>query len=285
MYRYVVNPAAGRGAIQSVQAKLQDRLAAIGIDGEFMKTTGPGDGVKLARLAVQQGATTVVAVGGDDTVNEVINGLGASNTVMGIIPIGSTNRLASHIGIGHWEQACDILATRRVAAFSLIAAGQKFFLSTLSIGFGATPVIEETEAAPPKRLDRLRASLAAPSSELFDCHLLLDDRLSVAGKLHGLTVSNQKFLDPALENRLVVSFTNQAPPQSLFKRLGRKWRDSDEASSRFLAKRLILETKPPTDIVIDGKNVGKTPIAIRLTNRQVRLICAKLADSTESDPK
>jgi diacylglycerol kinase family enzyme len=74
-------------------------------------------------------------VGGDDTVNEVINGIDRENVAVGIIPIGTTNRVATQLGIITWQQACEALAARRLTPYSLIAAGQKFFLSTLTLGF------------------------------------------------------------------------------------------------------------------------------------------------------
>src|SRR5476649_2423987 len=135
MYYYVVNPAAGRGQIRGLQDKLRARLDELGIRGEWAKTTGPGEATRMTRAAIAAGHTTIVAVGGDDTVNEVINGMDNGNAAIGIIPIGSANRLAEQIGIVTWPQACEALAARRLTSYSLIAAGQKFFLSTLTLGF------------------------------------------------------------------------------------------------------------------------------------------------------
>src|SRR6516225_10814395 len=135
MYYYIVNPAAGRGQIKNLQDKMRSRLDDLGIRGEWAKTTGAGDATRLAKAAVASGHTTIVAVGGDDTVNEVINGVDKSNVAVGIIPIGTANRVAGQLGIVQWQQACEALAARRLTPYSLIAAGQKFFLSTLTLGF------------------------------------------------------------------------------------------------------------------------------------------------------
>src|SRR4051812_6735399 len=109
MYYYIINPTSGRGAINNIQEKLRSTLQQLGIDGEFAKTTGPGDATKMAKAAADKGSKTIVAVGGDDTVNEVINGLAESSVAIGIIPIGTSNELANQFGINHWQQACTVL--------------------------------------------------------------------------------------------------------------------------------------------------------------------------------
>ncbi|MEO7618017.1 MAG: acylglycerol kinase family protein, partial [Candidatus Saccharibacteria bacterium] len=75
MYYYIVNPAAGNGSVKASQEKLRQMLDELGIRGEWAKTTGPGEATKMAAAAVAKGHTTIIAVGGDDTVNEVMNGI------------------------------------------------------------------------------------------------------------------------------------------------------------------------------------------------------------------
>src|SRR5688500_18875963 len=58
-----------------------------------------GDGEQLAREAAASGADVVVAVGGDGTVNEVVNGLDGSDVPFGIVPIGTANDFAKQAGI------------------------------------------------------------------------------------------------------------------------------------------------------------------------------------------
>ena len=49
----------------------------------------------------------------------------------------------------------------------------------------------------------------------------------------------------------------------------------DVATTRLFADRIMLESEPVTGIMVDGKLAGRTPIAIRLTDKQVRFICNK----------
>jgi len=286
MYYYIVNPTAGHGQVKNLQDKLRARLDQLGIRGEWAKTTGPGDATRLAKAAVASGHTTIVAVGGDDTVNEVINGIENDSTAIGIIPIGTANRVANQLGIITWPQACDALAARRLTPYSLIAAGQKFFLSTLTLGFETD--LDKTVDMSAKGW-RAKASQFAKSFghattySSLKCKIEVDGKFTVNCDLFSLTVANQKFLNPLAENRLIIALSDR--PNAKLKLGGLVWQTlrsgsrgtlEDTATTRFLADRVVIETEPPTGIMVDGKVAGRTPIAIRLTDRRVRFITEKI---------
>jgi diacylglycerol kinase family enzyme len=292
MYYYVVNPAAGRGQIKNLQDKLRNRLDELGIRGEWAKTTGPGDATKMTRAAIASGHTTIVAVGGDNTVNEVINGIDKENVAVGIIPLGTTNRVATQLGIVTWPQACEALAARRLTPYSLIAAGQKFFLSTLTLGFGTDldKTVDTTETGWRARISQFSQSLGhARTYGTLRCKIEVDGNFTLECDLFTLSIANQKFLNPMADNRLIVSLSDHPGHQLKLGQMVWKTlrsRDSgelDQATTRFLANRVVIETDPSTGIMVDGKVAGRTPIAIRLTDRRIRFITEKvIADFKEA---
>lgn len=71
----VVNPNSANGKTKYKWPDLSQAIAAAGIDLQFSYTSYPGEGTILTRKAVEQGYTKIIAVGGDGTVNEVVNGL------------------------------------------------------------------------------------------------------------------------------------------------------------------------------------------------------------------
>ena len=77
MYYFIVNPSANRGHGEKVWKRLEHRLQHSGVEYEVMMTQAPGDAMMYAgRLAEgDTGPCTIVAVGGDGTVNEILNGL------------------------------------------------------------------------------------------------------------------------------------------------------------------------------------------------------------------
>ena len=285
MYYYIVNPAAGRGQIKNLQDKLRSRLDDLGIRGEWAKTTGAGDATRLTKAAVASGHTTIVAVGGDDTVNEVINGVDKSNVAVGIIPIGTANRVAGQLGIVQWQQACEALAARRLTPYSLIAAGQKFFLSTLTLGFETDldKNIDTTDTGLRARVSQFSQSFGhARKYGSLKCKIEVDGQFKLQCELFTLSIANQKFLNPLAENRLIVSISDRPGAgiklgQMVWQSLrGRNIGGLEEATTRFLANRVVIETDPPTGIMVDGKVAGRTPIAIRLTDRRIRFITEKV---------
>lgn len=285
MYYYVVNPAAGRGQIKGLQDKLRTRLDSLGIRGEWVKTTGPGDATRLTKAAVASGHTTIVAVGGDDTVNEVINGIDTPGVAIGIIPIGTSNRVAAQLGIVQWQQACEALAARRLTSYSLIAAGQKFFLSTLTLGFETDldKTVDTADTGLRARVSQFKQSFGhARNYGTLRAKIEVDGQFKLQCDLFSLSIANQKFLNPLADNRLIVSISDRPDHglqlgQMVWQTLrNRSLSGLEEATTRFLAHRVVIETDPPTGIMVDGKVAGRTPIAIRLTDRSIRFITEKV---------
>jgi diacylglycerol kinase family enzyme len=75
----IVNPNSGRGRVRSLLGDLERLLPTLVDRHHIELTRGPGDGLRLAREAAVAGAPNVVAVGGDGTLHEVVNGLVTSN--------------------------------------------------------------------------------------------------------------------------------------------------------------------------------------------------------------
>lgn len=281
MYYYIINPAAGHGAAHDLQDKLRTELKALGIGGEFVMTTGPGDATKLASQAASKGYTTIVAVGGDDTVNEVINGVISDTAAVGVLPIGKHNLLAAQLGIVTWQQGAAVLASRRISEYALIAAGDDFFLSSLTIGFEN----EVAESLPPSGLKHKvahwRETLKRSQVyEPIDCHINVDSAYTVHAKAFSLSVTNQKFLSPTAPNELAVSIAERPSKRqlgSLLIRSGHREALDELANTHFHGKYLKIESTPEVNVAIDGKFVSRTPLTIHLTDRRIRLIVEKPA--------
>ena len=98
--RFIVNPKSGRPRRNAgIPALLRDYVARHSLDADIVLTEGPGHATELAREAVSAGSSRVVAVGGDGTVNEVAQALVQSRTALALVPCGSGNGLALHIGL------------------------------------------------------------------------------------------------------------------------------------------------------------------------------------------
>jgi diacylglycerol kinase (ATP) len=163
-YKLVINPAAGRGAGGHIRPSLEKILDAAGVSYEIAETTGPGDATRIARQASLGPDDVIVAVGGDGTAHEIVNGLvlGAQDRgewaggkpvgTLGLIPIGSGDDLAWGLGFPQvdLEAACRILLAdhRRVVDLGQVTDDRErteIFHNHLGGAFEAAVAIESTK--------------------------------------------------------------------------------------------------------------------------------------------
>jgi lipid kinase YegS len=102
-----------------------------------------GDAEALAREAAAAGADVVVAVGGDGTVNELVNGLDGSDVALGIIPLGTANDFARQVGIQlDVDHAMDVILQREPRRIDTASLNGRRFLNVSSGGVGAEATAE-----------------------------------------------------------------------------------------------------------------------------------------------
>ena len=96
---FIINPFSGTGRKEDLSGMIKRGLDQSFDKPEIVFTKSRGHATELAKEFVEKGFQIVVAVGGDGTVNEVARSLIHTDTSLGIIPIGSGNGLARHLGI------------------------------------------------------------------------------------------------------------------------------------------------------------------------------------------
>jgi len=107
-----------------------------------------GDGEALAREAAAVGVDVVIAVGGDGTVNEVVNGLHRSDVAFGIVPIGTANDFAKQVGIPlDPDHAMDVILQRDPIRIDTAVLNGRRFLNVSSGGVGAEATAETPSEA------------------------------------------------------------------------------------------------------------------------------------------
>jgi YegS/Rv2252/BmrU family lipid kinase len=98
----ILNPAAGLTDFRRQIPHAVEYLERHGWEVVLCETKEKGDATRLAQHAAERGCDVAIAVGGDGTVNEVVNGLAGSETALGIIPAGTANVYAADVGIPIW---------------------------------------------------------------------------------------------------------------------------------------------------------------------------------------
>jgi len=139
--RLIFNPRAGpAGRWGDRRAAVVRALAALQLEVEIVETRGPGDASGLARAALADGCARVVAVGGDGTVNEIAQVLTGTGATLALVPSGSGNGLARHLGIPLSTDRALALLRPESGVVSLIdtaQANEHFFCATMGLGFDA----------------------------------------------------------------------------------------------------------------------------------------------------
>jgi YegS/Rv2252/BmrU family lipid kinase len=121
-----------------VLSQILERLEKYGITAAAACTTAPGDATRLARECAESGYELVVAVGGDGTINEVVNGLAGSETALGVIPAGTVNVFSLLMKLpSDLDGACRVLAEREIRRVDLGKINHRYFLSMAGVGFDA----------------------------------------------------------------------------------------------------------------------------------------------------
>lgn len=126
---FIVNPISGKGRKKRLIASL------IKAGYKVACTEYAGHAEQLAREATEQ---VVVAVGGDGTVNEVARGLIGTGKTLGILPCGSGDGLARHLGISHqYNKALKIITNGKTSALDAGMIDERYFFSVCGVGFDA----------------------------------------------------------------------------------------------------------------------------------------------------
>jgi len=133
---FLVNPASANGATGRRWPELERRARELGLSGETRRSTRPGELTELARDA---DADLLVVVGGDGSVNEVVNGIAGRDVELAVIPQGTGRDFARTHGIPkRFADAVRVAREGRVRELDLgrvtFAGGEHYFANVASLG-------------------------------------------------------------------------------------------------------------------------------------------------------
>ncbi len=150
----VANPTAGDGKAGRLIGRVAKILSEIGVDHEIRVSGSAAEMEQLARDAGEQGAAIVAVLGGDGSVNLVVNGLFGSGSALAVLPAGTGDDFAKGIGAGKLDAATRLLADPKTVDVDLIevAAGAEIRRYINVAGTGFDSAVEEVASAMRRRL-------------------------------------------------------------------------------------------------------------------------------------
>ena len=278
----ILNPAA-RGERAK---RLRDRVEAVCGGAILQATARAGDAESLARAAAEDGFETVVAAGGDGTVNEVVNGIAGTEATLGLLPLGTMNVFATELGlpVNDIDACWQIVLGNGSRRVDLPSANGKHFVQLAGVGFDAQ-VVKETSRAFKRSFGPLSyivnaAQIAArqpPQLRIESENATTEEGSFVLignGRLYGgpFPFFKQAVIDDGLFDVLV------------FKRLGyleivRYMQDvifSAQITSPeveyFQTTALRVTSDSPVPVEIDGELIGNCPVDFQINHHGLRVL-------------
>ncbi len=137
--RFIANPLSGANRKRNLPKLIEDNLDHDQFEYEVCFTEYAGHAIKLAKEGVDAGCDLVVACGGDGSVNEISSQLIDTNTILGVLPCGSGNGFAMHLGIGRdVAKAIHFLNNGKVITIDSARMNDRTFVNLAGIGFDAS---------------------------------------------------------------------------------------------------------------------------------------------------
>jgi diacylglycerol kinase (ATP) len=299
----IANPGSGK---VSGRSKLLERvtrdLLKMGIELDVAIAKPKGKATLIARKAVKDGYKLIVAMGGDDTIEAVIRGIGRSKVLLGMIPAGTANNLAKSLGIPEDpKEACALIASGHFRKLDLgqakVTKGKKFlFFDVLTVGIAAAVYPSAIHARKGKgRLasikDEIYAFLTQPAKPQIT--LVMDDQSTVTVETMLAVVSNfpltgQNMLvdpvastDDGLFNVSLFPSISKAELLAYTAEATNEGHTDDEKILRYRARKLKIRSSPKLEVMADGVMLGKGPVKIKVLPGALRVIAPEVGTGVE----
>lgn len=284
----VFNPTAGHAG--QLEAELEAAAQVWREQGwvvDLQPTNGPGDGRCLARQAAANGYELVVAAGGDGTINEVVNGLVGSQTMLATLPLGTMNVWARELGLPLQPRA----AAQTMLAWSprtidLGRAGDRYFLLMAGIGFDAA--ITANVRPDEKRRFGALAYVVRGIKEVMRirgtrARILLDGRPSKArvlmivvgnSQLYGglVKITHRASIDDGLLDVCVIKGDNGINAIGHLIAILRRRFSLNPDISYYRVHTIEVITRPPLPVQVDGDPIGTTPMRFSVAPAALRAL-------------
>ena len=300
--KVIINPAARGGKTARQWPMISELLKRNDIPFDYAFTEGTGHDINLAKEAVDTGYELIVAVGGDGTVNEVLNGIidkdGKSKATLGIICTGTGRDCIRSLNIPvDFSKACKVLANRNCINIDLgraeyISGGrkdQRYYINTAGLGFPAS-VAERT-----RRFKRLGGTI--PFLMAFAAVFAAYKAKNIAFDIDGrkkqeryllIAVNNGRYFgggmkiapdaDPCdgLLDVVTIRDVNKLRLLYNFPRLYKGTHITHPKVNTYKAKLIDVKTSEKLLLQLDGEVVGQAPANFRVIPSALRVVSGDL---------
>jgi lipid kinase YegS len=257
-----------------------------------------GDGIRFAREGATRGVDAVIAVGGDGTINEVVNGLDGSDVPLGIIPSGTANDFARQVGIpDDPDHAMDVVLRRAPRTIDTAELNGRRFLNVSSGGVAAEATAE-TPAEAKEELGLLayaitglrkladlqarRARITAPDLEL-ECEFLLFAVGNARTTGGGTRITPRALVTDGLVDLCIIESMPRGDFAKLLLRIKKGEHLDGEGVRYFQVPSVTIAADGPLTVNVDGESSEATTLTYRARPNDLRIHVARLPEEEEQD--
>lgn len=281
----VANPVAGRGKGVKVAQELVEGLRRLGAKTELHLTKGRGDARAWLR-SLDHDVDLVVAVGGDGTVREVLDGLVDPEIPIAVLPLGTANVMAAELALPRdVDRALEIISAGATAAIDVASVNGHLSFLVTGVGIDGSTVreVEARRRGPitkwsylPALLRALRVYRSPDLSVEIDgksikepCSLVLVSNISHYGGFLRLDpkcrLDDGQFEVYLFRGKSIGRLAWHALRGFVGKLPGGK-------CEMRRARHVRIHSDPPTPYQVDGDFRGETPVEISVSDRQYHLV-------------
>jgi diacylglycerol kinase (ATP) len=294
---FLVNPASGNGATGKRWPELAHRAAQLGLEGTTLFSERPGHLIDLAAQAARDGAELVVSVGGDGTLNEVVNGLvrAGASTELATIPLGTGMDFVRTYKIPtRFEDAVRtaLAGTTRTIDVGRVsyrewggAEGERYFANVGSVGMSAA--VAQRANGMSKALGGKATFFYALVRVFFEWEntvvsVQLDDERRKA-RLHDVIVANGKWHggammlapeaqpDDGLFDVVLIGDVTKRDFVTTAPKIYKGTYLSHPKVELMRSRTVVVEAPERLPIELDGEQVGTTPARFEIVPAAVRV--------------
>jgi diacylglycerol kinase (ATP) len=289
-----VNPVAGRGSAGRKVAEVREAFARRKYSVKIVESASAEEFRCRVQSAVRDGCATLIAMGGDGTLQLLVGEVVGRDVQVGVIPTGGGNDFATALGISkNMEQAVEVIVHGKTRLVDLVRVRNVNGLNAVYLGGGGIGI--DTEALRyanarfvgwPGRLRYLAAAIAAlrgfrgvqvevefPESDLPKVAklMLLAAVLNTPTLGGGLRLAPEAELDDGLLEVVMIEMLKKREVLALIPRLLITGEFKSKRALRMRAAKIRLTTETETDFQGDGELLGKTPVEIEILHRTLRV--------------
>ncbi|MBN1414041.1 MAG: diacylglycerol kinase family lipid kinase [Bacteroidales bacterium] len=299
----IVNPNAGRGKGCKDWGKIEALLKLYGLLSQVYFTRARHHAINITIDAIEKGYRKIIVVGGDGTMNEVVNGCFIQKTcpttdiTLAIITVGTGNDWGRLFGIPHdYEAAIKIIKTGRIHLqdtgnvnyYHGVKKENRYFLNIAGLGFDAVVVkranLQKEKGRSGKALylwNLLRSLIAYKDTQvevIIDGTIIRNKVFTISlgiGKYSGggMMQTPNAITDDGLFDITIINKIRKADVIISLKMLYDGSIYDHPKIEGYTGKRILIDSDPLIHVEADGESLGHSPIEFNIIPKSINVIC------------